>query len=333
MKTKRLPKISLVILSFNGGSLLEDCLRSIERQDYPKKSLEVIVIDNGSTDDSVKIAKSFKTRVFISKKTDLYRNWAIAIHKSTGDLTYLIDQDIELKDSKFLKRMVEPLIEDRSLTGSFTRAYPSEKMNWITKFLSYHPTQCDPLYEFLTPTIAENVIEKRKNCEVCDFSDLEKLPAESRMMYWIKILKKTPNWKESRLFDHDALVKTIKSGFTKFAYVPEAGIYHYHAKDFVSLLEKRMRNLNIHYFPYNDTLEYRWVDVNNKKQTIRMVMWIIYANLIFPALLRGIWRYLKYHDWVLLTEPIVTVAVTDVVLFSFVTNPIGRKVIIKSLFS
>lgn len=333
MISNKLPKISLVVLTFNGGGLLKKCLSSIQSQNYPKRLVEIVAVDNGSFDDSVKIAKSYGARVFIRPKTDLYRNWAIAIHRAKGDLTYLVDQDIELRGKNFLKKMVYPLTDDKSLAGSFTRTYPNKKMSWITKFLSYHPSQCDPLYEFLTPSIESNIIEKKDKYMVCDFTRLENLPAESRMLHRIKILKNTPNWKEYRLFDHDTLVKTIKSGYSKFAYVPDAGIYHYHAKDFITLLKKRVRNLKIHYFPFNKTLEYRWLDIGNKKMVLRLILWVIYANLLFPAFIRGFWRFLEYRDWVLLTEPFVAIAVTDVVLFSFLLNPAGRKIILNSLIS
>ena len=49
------PLISVVIPNLNGTAFIGDCLRSLERQDF--KDFEVILIDNGSTDGSVKLVR------------------------------------------------------------------------------------------------------------------------------------------------------------------------------------------------------------------------------------------------------------------------------------
>jgi len=52
------PKISIIIPNFNYGHFLEKAIRSVLLQGYP--SLELIIIDNGSTDDSLEIIKKYE---------------------------------------------------------------------------------------------------------------------------------------------------------------------------------------------------------------------------------------------------------------------------------
>lgn len=54
-----LPSISLIIPVLNGEQWIGACLSAIERQEYPRKLLQVIVVDNGSTDGTVDIVRSF----------------------------------------------------------------------------------------------------------------------------------------------------------------------------------------------------------------------------------------------------------------------------------
>lgn len=329
-KTVQSPRVSIIILTLNEAGYLEKCLKSVRRQTYPQNKIEIVVVDNGSIDNSVEVARSFGARVFINKEGDVYENWAIALHKITGDFVYMIDQDIELRGKNFLQKMLKPLIGDRRIIAAFTRKYARYDQAWVTRFLSYHPAQCDPLYEFLTPPLKKSFVKEMNDYTLCRFK-LGIVPPFGRMFYRVKYLKKTPNWKLNKVSDHDLIIKCIKSGYNLFAYVPKAGLYHHHARSLRHLLFKRVRNLRMHYLPENETIEYRWLDINDRKKIIRLLAWVIYANLFFPAFARGLIRFFKYKDWALLMEPIVTMTTTDVILWGFISDGVGRNMLKQSL--
>ena len=50
-KESKYPKVSIIIVNWNGGEDILECLKSVKDIDYP--DYETIVVDNGSTDNSV----------------------------------------------------------------------------------------------------------------------------------------------------------------------------------------------------------------------------------------------------------------------------------------
>lgn len=330
MTQSNLPKISIIILTINEESFLRKCLASIRNQSYPQGKIEIVVVDNGSKDRSVEVAKSFGAKVSVNSSGDVFQNWAIAMKKITGDFTYMVDQDIELREPHFFQQMLKPLLEDKKIVASFTRKYVRKDQPWITRYLSHHPSQQDPLYEFLIPPVTDYYIKEKPDYIICKFK-LGRVPPFGRMFFRVKHLRNIGIMKLDRIFDYDLIERSIRSGQELFAYVPKAGLYHHHAKSFRHLLKKRIRNVHLHYLPYKNSTDFLWIDVRRREDVFKMIYWILYANLIAPATLRGFIRFLRIKDPVVLMEPVVALVITDVLLLEFIKTGSGRNMYVDSL--
>jgi glycosyltransferase involved in cell wall biosynthesis len=100
MKRKDLPKISVITPSYNQGHLIKETIDSVLNQNYP--SLEYIVMDGGSTDNTVKVLRQYKNKLAYISKKDKGQTDAInkGIKKATGDiLMYLNSDDVMLPNT------------------------------------------------------------------------------------------------------------------------------------------------------------------------------------------------------------------------------------------
>lgn len=81
------PKISIVIPNYNGGETLGETLQSIVSQNYP--CLEIIVVDGGSSDNSVDVIKQYGKDItwWVSEKDNgVYDAINKGFSKATGDI-------------------------------------------------------------------------------------------------------------------------------------------------------------------------------------------------------------------------------------------------------
>src|SRR5262245_24468921 len=94
MARQRLPRISIVIPSYNQQAYLGEALESIFSQKYPK--LEVIVMDGGSTDGSVAVLESYASKLkYWRSRKDRGQSAAInaGMRHATGDLVAWLNSD------------------------------------------------------------------------------------------------------------------------------------------------------------------------------------------------------------------------------------------------
>lgn len=109
----RLPFVSVVVPVRNGEGLLDDCLTSLLNVDYPRERHELLVVDNGSTDQTAAIARRYPVRYLFEPRrgSALARNRGIAA--SVGEIVAFIDADC-LATSGWVGALVERLSDGRT---------------------------------------------------------------------------------------------------------------------------------------------------------------------------------------------------------------------------
>lgn len=104
------PLISVVITTFNSERTLEKTLSSIRNQSYPQNKIEILIVDGGSRDKTLEIAKKYECKI-TKRSGDITSRKQFGLIKSSGKYLVYIDSDesfeniesLELKNSIFLK--------------------------------------------------------------------------------------------------------------------------------------------------------------------------------------------------------------------------------------
>ena len=143
------PKVSILIPTLNAGSVLGECLRSIEVQDYPKDKVELIIADGGSKDKTLEIAKKYGAKIVDNPLKTAESGKKRALDNASEDFCALIDSDNILPNKNWLKEMIVPLMENPEAVGSEPWKYVWRKEDgFIARYCALLGMN-DPLVHFL----------------------------------------------------------------------------------------------------------------------------------------------------------------------------------------
>ena len=112
-----LPRVSVIIVSWNALPLLKQCLPSVVQTDYA--NLEIILADNASTDGSSEWVAATYPDIRIIRHPD---NWLfsrgnnVAMRQATGDYVVLLNNDVETPPG-WLQPMVDAAIRDPNIAA------------------------------------------------------------------------------------------------------------------------------------------------------------------------------------------------------------------------
>lgn len=99
------PKVSILIVHKDGENILNNCLKSIY-QKTKYSNFEVVLLLNGTEDDSKKIVDKYDVKLYQSKKNlGFSKGVNFLINKTTGEYIILLNNDTEVKEN-WLKELV-----------------------------------------------------------------------------------------------------------------------------------------------------------------------------------------------------------------------------------
>ena len=120
--------ISVVIPVKDGGSDLARCLAAVRAQEVGDETMEIIVIDSGSTDGSVITAQRHGAVLLEIPLSDFTHGASrnLGANRASGELLVFISQDAYPVDGLWLQRLTRPLRDSKNIAGVYGRQLPHE---------------------------------------------------------------------------------------------------------------------------------------------------------------------------------------------------------------
>jgi O-antigen biosynthesis protein len=148
----KVPFVSVIVCSYNGGPTLAACLDSLGKLNYP--AYEVIVVDDGSTDDTPYVAAQFPwVRYFHQSNHGLSHARNTGAAAAEGDVFAYTDSDC-MVDPDWLYYLIGTLVSgDYAGVGGPNITPPAQ--DWIQACVAAAPG--GPSHVLLTDTVAEHI--------------------------------------------------------------------------------------------------------------------------------------------------------------------------------
>lgn len=122
------PIVTVVIPTLNSERFLEKCLASLQLQTY--RELEVIVVDDGSTDRTIEIAERFGCRIIGNGRGGRSEAKNRGIWESRGQYLFFADSDMEFT-SRVLAECVELVNNDPEVGGVVVPEHSVGDSYWV----------------------------------------------------------------------------------------------------------------------------------------------------------------------------------------------------------
>lgn len=323
IQNKELPFITIIIITFNVERTLPTVLHTIEIQDYPRKKIEILMVDGNSTDDTLRIAKKSKLHVKVVQSTyprDPEASRGVGLKYAKGEIIAFIDADNYLPHKRWLTKMIEPFLEHPEIVGAETIRYAYRKNDtYLNRYFALIGS-ADPVGLYLGKAdklsyisdkwvLYGKILEDKKDYLIVKY-DLTHFPTlgSNGFLARKKLLLKAKS-DPQHYFHIDVPLDLARLGFSTYAVVRQ-NIIHDTATTLGKFLQKRSNYMQLHYQKRAKDRRYKVFDPLNKEDIVRLIVFIVFSLTIIQPLYIAIKGYVRKRDVAWFVHPIFCFSIT-----------------------
>lgn len=116
---KDYPLVTIVVTVYNAEQTIGRCLDSVTKLEYPKEKLQVIVVDDGSTDNSLNIVKEYDVNLIRKNHGGYPSAMNSGIRSAHGSIIVIIDSDIIVTEDWLFKVLEEFVDSKVGIVGGY----------------------------------------------------------------------------------------------------------------------------------------------------------------------------------------------------------------------
>ncbi len=336
---KKLPKISILLITNNSARTLDKCFELLFSQTYPNERIEIIIPDSGSTDGTLEIIEKYRNKYKNSitlfhnpRKYKLGRGMGadLASRRATGDMILMIDPDNLLIQKDWLENMVKILIENEDIAAVQSATIIPESGSVIDKYFGAIGIE-DPFaipYSLNAQVIfnTKNFAYNPKGFHIYEVNKKDFYYfGDNGFLIWKDIFFENQGYTQ----DIDNAYRMAISGKKyKIAVTKDIKIYHNSSNTLSSFLKKKGFYVRIYISNNKETRSFNWFNLrrNTIKQNTKFIKSVLFNLMFLPALFTSLKFFFKERKEFWFVHPIMLFLITLNYIFSFIfVKASGRK--------
>lgn len=259
--------VTIIIATFNSQRTLPLVLASIRKQSYPRKYIQILIVDGGSKDGTLKIAKKFGCTVIRNTRVEpLYAKYLGYMHAKGRYIVY-IDHDEVIANPDSLKEKIMILEKNPDIKVAIAGGYRSPAgytviNRYINEFgdpFSFYMYRLSKNPDFFLPTMRARyrLVRETKHYAVFDLASSRKIPlieltTAASVIDGDFFKKAFPELaKKYHLIPH--LVQLVRSSYPYIAILKNDVLLHYSSDDVRTYMQKILWRVKNNIF-YTDTI-------------------------------------------------------------------------------
>ena len=282
-----LPRVSFIIPTLNVEPILENCLASIARQDYPQANIEIIMADAHSQDRTREIGKKFGALILDDNGKNMEEGKRLALRHATGEYIVFLDSDNEFTHPDYLGLAIQALATNPQALGVESYYLASPKMSSFCAYLTARLHISDPICWLMSAN--PQLVAREGEVERWQLPDgTYSYPLGANGFVYRRADLQSVQADEKFQDTHVAMF-LMKNGRREWLRLRGRGVHHYFIQTLWKFVQKRRRAV-VHFLRVQQEMPVNWM-----KENPPVPLWLatVYCVTFVGPLwhtLRGIFR-------------------------------------------